>query len=316
MPPTRDRQRAAARARLEREMAARAEAARRRRRRAGIITGAVAGVLVIVIGIWIGVALSGGHKKSTAAPAGSASAKPAACAWTPNPNPTPSPSPTASTPPNPNLKNVGTPPTSGEPRSGYRDVTFDTNLGTIVVQLDLAKAPCTSESFAYLVGKKFFDNTSCHRLLSQSTTDSSTGALQETHYLQCGDPSGTGQGGPAYTFADENLPTGQRPAYPEGVVAMYNSGANMNGSQFLLVFGDSTLDPNYTIFGKIAQGLDLVKSVGAAGDDEAFANDIGGGHPKKALTFKSVTIGPVQTGTPSPAATSASAAASPTPSHS
>jgi peptidyl-prolyl cis-trans isomerase B (cyclophilin B) len=312
VPPTRDRQRAAARARLEREMAERAEAAKRRRRRVGTITGVVAGVVVVVVGIWVGLAVSGGHKKSTATPASSATAKPAACAWTPDPNPTPSPSPTASTPPNPNLKNVGTPAASGEPRSGYRTMTFDTNLGTIVVTLDLAKAPCTSASFAYLVEKSFFNNTSCHRLLNTSTTDSSTGEAQEYHVLQCGDPSGTGQGGPTYTFADENLPANQRPAYPEGVVAMANSGANTNGSQFFFVFGDSTFDPNYTIFGKITQGLDLIKSVGAAGDDQAFASDAGGGHPKKPLTFKSVTIGPVTTTSPTPAATSAS----PSPSHS
>jgi peptidyl-prolyl cis-trans isomerase B (cyclophilin B) len=318
VPPTRDRQRAAARAKLERDMAARAEAARLRRRRNSWIAGIIAGVLVVGGGIWIGVAASGGGKKKPAAAAASATAAPAACAWTPDPNPTPSPSPTASVAPNPNLKNVGTPPASGEPRSGTRDLTFDTNLGTIVVQLNLAHAPCTSESFAYLAAQKFLNNTSCHRLLNTSTTDSQ-GAAQEYHVLQCGDPSGTGQGGPTYTFADENLPVNQRPAYPEGVVAMANSGQNTNGSQFFFVFGDSTFDPNYTIFGKITQGLDLIKQVGAAGDDEAFATNAdgsqgaGGGHPKKALTFKTVTIGPVQTGTPSPTPT---ASATPSPSKS
>jgi peptidyl-prolyl cis-trans isomerase B (cyclophilin B) len=283
---TKDRQRAAARARLEREMAARAQSAHRRRQRGAIIGAAVAAVLVIGAVVWV-VAATGGKKKS--APSAAASAKAATgCVWSPSPNPSASPA----QPANPNLKNVGTPPASGEPRSGTRDMTINTNLGSIVVQLDLAKAPCTSASFTYLASKQFFDNTPCHRLVSQSGTNQQTGEPSEFHVLQCGDPSGTGTGGPSYTLADENLPANQRPTYPQGVVAMANSGANTNGSQFFFVFADTILPANYTIFGKVTQGLDIVKKVGAAGDDGAFASQAGGGHPKMKLDFTKVTVGP------------------------
>ena len=307
MSPTRDRQRAAARARLEREMAERAAATARRRKRTAIIGAAVAVVVVLCLVILL-VTMTGGKKKTPSAaatPSSSAAAAPAACQWKSSPAPSPSAAP------NPNLKNVGTPPASGEPRSGTRDMTINTNLGTIVVRMDLAKAPCTAESFTYLANDKhFFDNTSCHRLVNKSGTDQQSGQAQDFHVLQCGDPTGTGQGGPMYQFDNEYVPTDQRPAYPAGSVAMANSGANTNGSQFFIVFGDTLLPADYTLFGTVVQGLDVAKQVGAAGDDGAFAQDAGGGHPKKKITFTSVTVGPAQTGP------SAGASATPSPSHS
>jgi peptidyl-prolyl cis-trans isomerase B (cyclophilin B) len=284
-----DRQRAAARARLEREMAERQAAAAKRRKRGLSIFSAALAVVVVVVVIVV-VAATGGKKKSTptAAASASAPAAPAACSWVPNPNPSASPA----APANPNLKNVGLPPASGEPRSGTRNLTLNTNLGSMVIQMDLTHAPCTSASFAYLASKKFFDGSSCHRLLN-------TG---DSHVLQCGDPSGTGNGGPSYNFADENLPTDQRPAYPAGVVAMANTGQpGTNGSQFFIVFGDTDLPAQYTIWGKVTQGLDIATKVAAAGDDEAFAQPgpdgsagPGGGHPNTKLTFSTVTAGPVQ----------------------
>jgi peptidyl-prolyl cis-trans isomerase B (cyclophilin B) len=301
-----ERARAAARARLEREMAERARIAQQRRQRGAIIGSAIAAAVVIAVVVWVVVANTG--KKSSPAAAGSATPSattgPASCQWVPNPNPSASPAAAA----NPNLKNVGTPPTTNIANTGTQDLDLNTNLGKITIQMNLAKAPCTSASFAYLASKKFFDGSSCHRLLN-------TG---DSHVLQCGDPSGTGQGGPSYNFADENLPTDQRPAYPGGVVAMANTGTpGTNGSQFFIVFDDTDLPAQYTIFGKVTQGLDIAKQVAAAGDDEAFAGTQadgsqgpGGGHPKTKLTFTTVTAGPVQ-GTPAP-----SASAAPTPSHS
>jgi peptidyl-prolyl cis-trans isomerase B (cyclophilin B) len=292
-----DRQkRAAARAKLARDMSERAEKARKRRQRNSIIGATIA--VIVVVGAVVGIVTavtSGGGKKAT--PAAAASAAPVSCVWKPNPDP----SSTAA--PNGDISNTGTPPASGEPHAGTRDMTFNTNLGNIVVQLNLAKAPCTSESFTYLAGKKYFDNTSCHRLVNQTTGSA-------FHVLQCGDPSGTGSGGPAYTFGDENLPTGAKNPYPKGVVAMANSGANTNGSQFFFVFGDTQLSADYTVFGTITSGLDVIQQVAAAGDDEAFASQAGGGHPKKALTFKTVTVGAVQAG----ASTAPSAGASGQPS--
>jgi peptidyl-prolyl cis-trans isomerase B (cyclophilin B) len=285
-------------------MAERASTARRRRRQFAIIGSAVAAVVAVVLVIWAVVATTGGKKgtpSANASASASTSAAPTRCAWKPNPDPSASPaSPAAQA--NPHIKNVGTPPASGEPRSGTRDMTIDTSLGKIVIQLDLAHAPCTSASFTYLAEKHFFDNSSCHRLVNSAGTNPQDGSATDFHVLQCGDPSGTGQGGPAYQFDDENLPTDQRPSYPAGSVAMANSGANTNGSQFFIVFGDTLLPASYTIFGHVTGGLDIAKQVGAAGDDGAFAGSggPGGGHPKKAVTFKSVTVGPVQNPSPAP----------------
>jgi peptidyl-prolyl cis-trans isomerase B (cyclophilin B) len=305
MTSLKDRQRAAARARLEREMAERAKAAQKRRQRGAIIGSAVAVVLVIGIVVWIAVAAGGKKPAPSAAASASeaASAVPVTCQWVPNPDPSASPAPAA----NPNLKNVGTPPTTGIPTSGTQDLVLNTNLGPITIQMDLAKAPCTSASFAYLAGKKFFDGSSCHRLLN-------TG---DSHVLQCGDPSGTGQGGPTYNFADENLPTDQRPAYVAGEVAMANTGTpGSNGSQFFIVFDDTDLPAQYTVWGKVTQGLDIAKKVADGGDDSAFATNPdgsagpGGGHPKTKLTFTTVTAGAVQNASAAPSA--ASPAPSPT----
>jgi peptidyl-prolyl cis-trans isomerase B (cyclophilin B) len=313
---TKDRQRAAARARLEREMAARAQSAHRRRQRGAIIGAAVAAVLVIGAVVWV-VAATGGKKKS--APSAAASAKAATgCVWSPSPNPSASPA----QPANPNLKNVGTPPASGEPRSGTRDMTINTNLGSIVVQLDLAKAPCTSASFTYLASKQFFDNTKCHRLTTSGI-----------FVLQCGDPSGTGSGGPSYRFKDENLPSPPASAsaspagspsapaepatasYRAGTLAMANAGADSNGSQFFIVYKDSPLPPNYTIFGTITRGLDVVTKVAAGGVAEGGQNP-GDGKPKTEVTISSLTVAAPQaapTGSES-ATTGASTAASASPS--
>jgi peptidyl-prolyl cis-trans isomerase B (cyclophilin B) len=290
-------------------MAERAATATRRRKRGAVIGAVAAVVVVLALVIWL-VATSGSGKKKAPVAAPSGSASPTHCVWKPNPNPSASAaaSPAASHAPNPNLKNVGTPPATGEPRSGTRDMTINTNLGTLVVRLDLAKAPCTGASFAYLAEKHYFDNTACHRLVNQTGQDQQTGQAQEFHVLQCGDPTGTGQGGPMYQFDNEYVPTDQRPAYPAGVVAMANSGPNTNGSQFFIVFADTLLPADYTIFGNVVSGLDVAKDVGKAGDDGAFAQQAGGGHPKKKITFTTVTVGPAQASAPPVPSPSASAA--------
>ena len=125
--------------------------------------------------------------------------------------------------------------------------------------MNLATSPCTAQSFDYLAGKNFFDNTTCHRLSAEVV-------------LRCGDPSGKGTGGPSYTFADEYLPSpaGASPSaaaapannYPSGTVAMANPGAN--GSQFLIFYKDSPPpSPLYPIFGRVTRGLEVVEKVGA-----------------------------------------------------
>jgi peptidyl-prolyl cis-trans isomerase B (cyclophilin B) len=277
---------------MERQMVRRAARARRNRQiQAGIIAGAAV-ILVVLASLWAGGVFSG--KKSNT------ETRASDCLWTP-----------ADTAINTALKNVGTPPTTGIPKSGTETMTITTNLGVITASLDLAKAPCTSASFKYLASKQFFDNTICHRLLSQGD-----------YVLQCGDPSATGSGGPGYTFADENLPTPASAApdasgsatatYPAGTLAMANSGADTNGSQFFIVYKDSPFPPNYTIFGQVTSGLDVVRKVGDAGDDGAFASDAGGGHPKKTVTIQALTVSDVKAGSAPPAgSTSPSVPASP-----
>jgi peptidyl-prolyl cis-trans isomerase B (cyclophilin B) len=97
--------------------------------------------------------------------------------------------------------------------------------------------------------------------------------------------------------------------YPAGTLAMANSGADTNGSQFFIVYKDSPFPPSYTIFGTITSGLNIVQQVGAAGDDGAFASSAGGGHPKQAVTIQALTVTRKSSTSPSPAA-----AASPVPS--
>jgi peptidyl-prolyl cis-trans isomerase B (cyclophilin B) len=271
-------QRAAARARLEREMTLRAEAAQRRRRLQAAI-GAGAAVLLVIVGVVLLVTLTGNDKKksSTAGSSPSASASPTSCQWKPKVDPSASP---AAAPPPGSIKDVGTPPASGEPRSGTQTMTITMNVGTVEVEVDTAHAPCTAASFTYLASKKFFDNTPCHRLTTQGI-----------YVLQCGDPSGTGAGGPSYEFADENLPTDKRPAYPAGTVAMANAGAGTNGSQFFIVYKDiDQLPPNYTVWGKVTKGLDVVQKVADGGVDPADPSNPGDGKPKTKTTIQTLTV--------------------------
>ena len=278
MTSNRDRQRASARARLERDMAERADRRRKsRRRQATIAIGA--GSLVVIVGVvWTIVALTGDKKKTPAA-SPSASAKPTSCKWNPLVDPSASPKPSLPA----TIKNVGTPPTSGEPRSGSQVMTMDTSQGVIKIEVDTAHAPCAAESFTYLAGKKFFDNSICHRMVTSGI-----------YVLQCGDPSATGTGGPDYRYNEENLPTDKRPAYPEGVVAIAKTqDPGTSGSQFFIVYKDSELPADYTVLGHVTQGMDVIKKVAAAGViPDPQAQSAGDGKPKLEVRIKSLTIAP------------------------
>ena len=129
------------------------------------------------------------------------------------------------------------PPMFDVPATGTSTVTLNMTEGTVAITLNRAQAPCTVNSFESLAKQGFFDDTTCHRLVDQGI-----------YILQCGDPSGTGSGGPGYRFADELTGSEQ---YAKGVVAMANSGPDTNGSQFFLVWADTQLPPEYTIFGSI-----------------------------------------------------------------
>lgn len=172
-------------------------------------------------------------------------------------------------------KPVTPPPTAGVPTTGTARYVLHTSQSDVAITLDRAKAPCTVNSFAALARQGYFDHTSCHRLTTEGI-----------FVLQCGDPTGSGSGGPGYRFADE---TTGHDTYPKGVVAMANAGKGTNGSQFFLVYADSTAlneQPNYTVFGHLdAASVAVVAKVAAAGTDSGG----GDGHPRLPVTITSVT---------------------------
>ncbi|WP_460819174.1 peptidylprolyl isomerase [Nocardioides korecus] len=176
-------------------------------------------------------------------------------------------------------------PAQGKPSGLPASITVATDRGDVKIALDAAKAPCTVNSFVSLAKQGYFDKTKCHRLVTQGL-----------YVLQCGDPSGTGSGGPGYTFPDELIPndtriqpcqddpsSGQVCTYGAGTVAMANAGPNTNGSQFFLVYADSPLPNSYTVFGRMnAAGVKVVRDVAKAGN----ASD--GVAPKTSVTIESV----------------------------
>jgi peptidyl-prolyl cis-trans isomerase B (cyclophilin B) len=161
------------------------------------------------------------------------------------------------------------------PKKLARTFTFDTNCGKIVITTVGAKAPVTITQLSTLAKGGFFNNTLCHRLTTRGL-----------YVLQCGDPKATGTGGPNFRYGDENLPRAKVNNYPAGTVAMANSGPGTNGSQFFLVFEDSTLGPNYTIWGTITQGLELIKAIGEAGVKGGGAD----GTPNQTVAINSVKV--------------------------
>jgi peptidyl-prolyl cis-trans isomerase B (cyclophilin B) len=177
----------------------------------------------------------------------------------------------------PNVKDVGKPPTS-VPRAGRATMTLTTNLGTVEIAMDAKLTPCTVASFAYLAGKKFFDGAACHRL--------TTAGL---FVLQCGDPSGTSTGGPAYQYAEENLAT--RAGYLRGSVAVARTQEpGTSGSQFFINYADNpTLPADYTPFGTVTKGMDIIDKV-AAGGVTPGANGADDGTPKIRIVLQQVSV--------------------------
>jgi peptidyl-prolyl cis-trans isomerase B (cyclophilin B) len=286
-----ERQRKLARERMLRQQARRAERARKARQ----IT-IVAVICCVVAGLGVGgyFLFAGPGSSKAAAVSATSSATPSASAST-QAEPATTCSYQAS---GTAARNVGTPPAKPDYKAVYQ-ATIHTNRGDVVINLLNSKATCTVGSFVYLAAKKYFNGTHCHRL---TTID--------PFVLQCGDPTGTGSGGPGYAIPDEfpkNLkiaptstppPSGQ-PApsiYPAGSVAMANSSQpNSGGSQFFLVYKDSQLPPNYTVFGTVTPaGMTVLQKIAAAGitpgtdpsSGSATPND---GKPKTAVTITTAT---------------------------
>jgi peptidyl-prolyl cis-trans isomerase B (cyclophilin B) len=156
-----------------------------------------------------------------------------------------------------------------------RTFTFVTNCGNIVVTTVGSKAPITLTQLSTLARGGYFNNSLCHRLTTKGL-----------YVLQCGDPTATGGGGPNFTYRDENLPAEGLNNYPAGTVAMANSGPGTNGSQFFLVFADTTLGSNYTIWGTVTQGLDIVKAIAKVGVKGGGAD----GAPNQPIEIRRVTV--------------------------
>lgn len=155
---------------------------------------------------------------------------------------------------------------------GSVDATVATSAGDLAVTLDADRAPCTVNSFLSLAAQKYFDDTECHRLTTEGI-----------FVLQCGDPTGTGSGGPGYSFADE---LDGSETYPAGTLAMANSGPDTNGSQFFVVYDDSSLPPDYTVFGQLDEkSTKTVADLAAKGTDSGA----GDGAPKEKVTITEVT---------------------------
>jgi peptidyl-prolyl cis-trans isomerase B (cyclophilin B) len=273
---TNQMRREAAKRKLENQQRRRAERAQRRQRVAIITSASVVVVVVLAVVLLSTVGLPGGDDAAPAAP-DTPTAEPAAlgdCSFTPTPQ-----EPAARPAPIPAVATAST--------SGTVAVSLQTNQGPIPLTLDRSTGPCAVESFVSLVNAGYFNDTPCHRL--------TTG--EGLRVLQCGDPTGTGTGGPGYTINDEP-PTGLAPApsgggtvvYPRGTVAMAKTQApDSGGSQFFLVYADSTLPPEYTVFGTVGEeGLATLDAIAEDGSDDA--NGPGDGAPRTPVIIQAATV--------------------------
>jgi peptidyl-prolyl cis-trans isomerase B (cyclophilin B) len=180
------------------------------------------------------------------------------------------------------------PPSGPTSTEGTVPATLQTDRGPIPLTLDRATGPCAVESFVNLAGAGYFDGTPCHRLTTS----------ESLKVLQCGDPTGLGTGGPGYTINDEaptSLATDPQSGvavYPRGTVAMAKTSApDSGGSQFFLVYADSQLPPDYTVFGTIGDaGLATLDAVAAAGSDGSSGSPSDGA-PVSAVTIQTATAG-------------------------
>jgi peptidyl-prolyl cis-trans isomerase B (cyclophilin B) len=257
------RERDLARQRAERQAARRAAAQAKRKQRNAIVASVLAVVLVAGAAVSLALATRSADDDSVASgePGSAASIEPSAPI-----EPSAEPSADASPPtpgscvytPNgrPPARQAPLPPAEGVEFTKLFTASVTTSQGPIVLELDSTQAPCTVNSFRSLAAADYFADTPCHRLTASASLK----------VLQCGDPTGTGTGGPGYFFPDENLIGA---TYPRGTLAMANSGADTNGSQFFLVYADSQLPPAYTPFGTITAGLDILDRVAAGGVDPA-----------------------------------------------
>lgn len=258
----------------ERQVERRARS-RQRRQRLLVVTTVVA-VLAVVGGVfWLSAA---GENEPATSAAEQPTTEPSAAASDPADAQNPCPAPTATAPADPVELDAAPDPALAQGRAWT--ATIATSCGEISVELLGEQAPQAVASFLQLAREDFFVNTPCHRVTTEGI-----------FVLQCGDPTGTGTGGPGYEFGPvENAPADD--AYPAGTLAMARRGgdAASQGSQFFLVYEDSTIPSDaaggYTVFGRVTEGLDVVQQV-AEGGVTGGGSD---GQPTRAITIEQVSV--------------------------
>lgn len=278
------RQRDLARAKYERQQARRLRTAQRRRVQQRIVAAAVVLVLVGGGAAWYLIGRSADPATNPAEAQAAASALASAIGASPVASPTPT-TPASSGAPSAAPIQCASPapvrpddlswPSAPPVSPGGGTITLATNCGDIVIETLPQAAPATVSSEIFLTENGFYNNTTCHRLTTEGI-----------FVLQCGDPTATGSGGPGYTVKDENLPSADGVNYPAGTVAMANAGPNTSGSQFFIVYADTTLPPAYTIWGKVVSGLDIVQGVAEVG----VAGGGSDGAPAQAITITTATV--------------------------
>ncbi len=276
------RERQLAREKHERQQARRAQAATRRKRNQRIT--AIIVIAALVLG---GVAYVVVFASSSSEPVAEA--------------PTPAPTEPAPTEPAPTEPASTDPASTDEPiaepavldcgpaiPTRANDISFDapgevaaadsltltTTCGDIVIALD-ERAPQTVGSATFLAEQGFYDAVGCHRLTTEGI-----------FVLQCGDPAGDGTGGPGYVVPDENLPADGAVNYPAGTVAMANAGPGTAGSQFFIVYEDTTLPPAYTVWGQVTEGLDIVQEIASVGTEDGSTD----GRPRQPMVIETATV--------------------------
>ncbi|MDQ0603279.1 peptidyl-prolyl cis-trans isomerase B (cyclophilin B) [Streptomyces canus] len=262
------RKRQLAREKFLRQQQRRTAARRKARMRNSVIASVLGVILVGSLALYTSDVLKGDDDKSDAAAA------------------TPSPTPSAIADPckKPAEGKVKTATWKKEPsltidKSAKYTMKLATTCGDIDIALKTKAAPHTVNSFDFLAAKGYFDHTKCHRLTTNGI-----------YVLQCGDPTGSGSGGPGYTIPDENLKDKSLKdnIYPAGTIAMANTGkAHTGGSQFFLVYQDSQLPPSYTPFGTVSEsGMTVLKKIAAAGE----STGAGDGAPNATVVINKATV--------------------------
>ena len=267
--PSNQQRREAAKRKLERQLVRRQEQAKARRQQL-LVAGVVIAVLVIggvIAFVTLRKPSSTADSQNTSGASGESSAPSSAAPATPCSYPS------ADAPKT--VKPVSAPTNLSPANTGTVTSVLTLNGQPVTVTLDRKAAPCTVNSFLSLASQKFYDGTDCWRLT----------ASDALNILQCGDPSGKGNGGPGYTVADENA---TETKFPAGTVAMANSGPGTSGSQFFVVYKDSVLaGGGYSVFGKLdAAGLKVVADIAAKG----VAGGAQTGAPAQKATISAVTV--------------------------